>query len=388
MSSLPRITVVGHPFAPIGMGEHLRATYRSLAAVGAHAAVRDVYGPSALDPVLKAEFDGHVVQDFSDINIFVLNGDEIQPSLRHLQTDLPRESLNIVYPAWELSHYPEVWAEQLEKFDEVWAASEFTHAALQSAVRKPVIHRPLPGEIRFGKIHGRRRFRIPESSFVFLFFFDFTSYVERKNPLATLCAFEELRNFFVDEDLYLVIKTKGGSSGSPVYQSFCESLVGVDRVMIIDELLGEDEIKSLIWCSDCFVSLHRSEGFGFGLSAAMFSGKPVVATGYSGNLDYMTEENSCLVRYSLSPVPSGAYPFWEGQVWADPDVEHARTYMEKLFFEPHWARQIGEAASRHIRAHFSYRACGLRYLSRIADCKSSFALNSDRTHARLATGRP
>ena len=109
-------------------------------------------------------------------------------------------------------------------------------------------------------------------------------------------------------DLYLVIKTKGGSSGSPAYQNFFESLVGIDRVMVIDELLGEDEIKSLIWCSDCFVSLHRSEGFGFGLSAAMFLGKPVVATGYSGNLDYMTEENSCLVRYSLCPVPKWSVP--------------------------------------------------------------------------------
>lgn len=374
MSSLPRITVVGHAFDPIGMGEHLRATYRSLAVVGADVVVRDVWGLNPADPVIKAELDGHVVQDFSEINVFCLNGDEIQPSLRHLQTDLPRESLNIVHPAWELSRYPAIWAEQLERFDEVWAASKFTHAALQSAVRKPVMHLPLPGEIRVGKIRGRRHFRIPESSFVFLFFFDFTSYVERKNPLATLRAFEELRKLHADGDLYLVIKTKGGSSGSSAYKSFCESLVGFDHVMLIDELLGEDEIKSLIWCSDCFVSLHRSEGFGFGLSAAMFLGKPVVATGYSGNLDYMTEENSCLVRYSLCPVPSGAYPFWEGQVWADPDVEDARRYMEKLFVEPQWARQIGEAASRHIRAHYSYRASGLRYLSRIAHCFPSVAV--------------
>lgn len=366
MTSLPRITLIGHPFAPIGMGEHLRATYRSLAAVGAEVAVRDVYGQNPPDPVIKAEFDGHVVQDFSEVNIFVLNGDEIQPSLRHLRTDLPRQSLNIVYPAWELSRYPGVWAEQLNKFDETWAASEFTHAALQSAVRKPVVHLPLPGEVRVNKIRGRGRFRIPASSFVFLFVFDFTSYVERKNPLATFRAFEELCRSHAGEDIYLVIKTKGGGSGSPAYQSFRESLVGADRVMVIDELLGEDEIKSLIWCSDCFVSLHRSEGFGFGLSAAMFFAKPVVATGYSGNLDYMTKENSCLVNYSLCPVASGAYPFWEGQVWADPDVEHARTLMEKLFLERHWARQVGEAASRHIRTHFSYRASGLRYLSRMA----------------------
>lgn len=365
MSSLPRITLVGHPFAPIGMGEHLRATYRSLASVGLDVAVRDVYGLNTPDPAIKAELDGHVVQDFSEINIFCLNGDEIQPALGHMQTDLPRMSLNIVYPLWELSCYPPVWAEQLEKFDETWAPSKFIHGALQNAVRKPVIHLPLSGEIRVGKLFGRRYFGIPESSFVFLFFFDFTSYVDRKNPLATVRAFDKLRESQPSEDLCLVIKTKGGRSDSPAYQRFCELLPSFDRIMIIDELLAEDEIRSLIWCSDCFVSLHRSEGFGFGLSSAMFLGKPVVATGYSGNLDYMAATNSCLVDYALCPVPAGAYPFWEGQVWADPDVEHARTYMEKVILEPDWTREIGEVASRHIRTHFSYRACGLRYVARM-----------------------
>ncbi len=365
MSQSPHITLVGHPFAPIGMGELLRATYRSLVAAGAEVSVRDVYGGNVFDSTIRAELDGRLVREFSEVNIFCLNGDEIQPSLNHLQTDLPKGGCNIVYPMWELSRYPKIWAEQLERFDEIWAASAFIRAAFVDAVDKPVIHLSLPGELRVGRLYGRRHFRIPESSFVFLFAFDFTSYIERKNPLATLRAFQDLCAAHPGEDICLVIKTKGAAAASSAYKEFCESFRGLDRVRVIDALLSENEIKSLIWCSDCFVSLHRSEGFGFGLSSAMFVEKPVVATRYSGNLDYMNDSNSCLVDYSLIPVPSGAYPFWEGQIWADPSVEHARTQMEQLLLNPDWARQIGAAASRHIRTHFSYRACGLRYMNRV-----------------------
>jgi glycosyltransferase involved in cell wall biosynthesis len=99
----------------------------------------------------------------------------------------------------------------------------------------------------------------------------------------------------------------------------------------------------------------------------MFLEKPVVATGYSGNLDFMTTENSCLVQHTMIPVPKGAYPFWEGQVWAEPDINDAVDKMIRLVSDPEYARNIGIEASRHVRVNFSYRATGLRYLQRIAD---------------------
>jgi glycosyltransferase involved in cell wall biosynthesis len=110
---------------------------------------------------------------------------------------------------------------------------------------------------------------------------------------------------------------------------------------------------------------ERSEGFGLGLITAMFLGKPVIATAYSANMDFMTERNSCLVRYDLCAVPDGAYPFGEGQVWADPDVDQAVEYMLRLVSDRDYARSIGEQASRDIRVDFSYRAAGLRYNHRI-----------------------
>jgi hypothetical protein len=228
------------------------------------------------------------------------------------------------------------------------------------------MHMPLGVEIKLTSFLGRRYFHIPESAFVFLFAFDFTSYVQRKNPYAVLRAFEEVCKGRPSEDLCLVIKVKAGKAKEEDYRQFRKYISGhTEKVLVIDELLNDNEMKNLLRCCDSFVSLHRSEGFGLGLISAMFLGKPVVGTGYSGNMDFMSEQNSCIVQYTLCDVPAGAYPFWEGQVWAEPDVTHAASHMLRLVSEKGYARTIGEIASRHIRVNFSCRATGLRYLDRI-----------------------
>lgn len=364
-----RVALVGHPFMPIGMGEHLRRVHRAFRAAGSEARVRDVYGMGNDDPDIRGEFEGYLVQEFSpDFNIFCLNADEIGASLKHLCDTLPKNAFNIVYPMWELSKYPTEWGEELNQFDEVWAGSTFAQRAIQPAVDKKVIHMPLSGEIQLNSFLGRRYFGIPESSFVFLFFFDFTSYMERKNPFAVLQAFEELCKRRPNDDLCLVIKAKGGEKKRDDYDRFREYVARYkSRVLVIENTLSDNEMNNLVRCCDCFVSLHRSEGFGLGLIGAMFLGKAVVATAYSSNLDYMTEENSCLVRNELCAVPKGAYPFAEGQQWAEADIGDAVNHMVHLVSDRNYALRIGENASRHIRVHFSYQAAGLRYLDRVRE---------------------
>ena len=102
--------------------------------------------------------------------------------------------------------------------------------------------------------------------------------------------------------MLLVIKLNGGHAAPQDYETFLERIDYFrDRVILVDGTLTDDGIKSLMRCCDCFVSLHRAEGFGFGLAEAMFLGKPVVGTGYSGNLDFMTEDSACLVRTISCP---------------------------------------------------------------------------------------
>jgi glycosyltransferase involved in cell wall biosynthesis len=131
--------------------------------------------------------------------------------------------------------------------------------------------------------------------------------------------------------------------------------------------MQEVEVHNLIRCCDAFVSLHRSEGFGLGLAEAMYLGLPVIGTGYSGNMDFMTTENSMPIGYELVPVPLGAYPHAEGQHWAEPDLDEAESRMIGLLDNPESGRMLGSWASRSIRTGFSYRASGLRIVQRLIE---------------------
>ncbi|MGC2064127.1 MAG: glycosyltransferase, partial [Thermodesulfovibrionales bacterium] len=205
-------------------------------------------------------------------------------------------------------------------------------------------------------------------AYVFLFFFDFTSFIDRKNPFAVLRAFEKVCMERPFEDVRLIIKIGGAKQRQEVRNRFMAELEGFkyrDRIIIIDKSFGNNEIKNLVRCCDCFISLHRAEGFGRGMAEAMYLGKPVIATGYSGNVDFMNEENACLVRYDLIPVREGQYPYPAGQFWAEPDVSHAVDYMLKLLADKNYGRKLGAAASRYLRQFFNYRAMGLKYKRRI-----------------------
>lgn len=361
--------VIGHPFAPSGRGEDVRAVFRALKAAGLSALIRDVYGlNNPRDPDHVAEFGEHLTQRLSDtVNIYILNGDEVEQATAHMRTETPATSYKIVYPAWELAKYPPKWAELLDRFDEIWAPSTFTSQSLASAVTKPVHYLPLPSEVAVSTFLGRRYFDIPESAFVFLFMFDFTSYMQRKNPFAVLEAFERYGRRHPFNDVCLVFKVNNPRERKQDFQEFqkrCQASPA--RVIIIEKTLSDNEIKNLVRNCDCFVSLHRSEGFGRGLSEAMFLGKPVIATSYSANMDFMTTDTSCLVGYNLIPVQSGQYPFPSGQVWADANVDETVDLMERLVADRVLGQRIGERASRHIRCHFGYRATGIKYVDRLS----------------------
>ena len=359
------VRVVGHPFGPLGISRAARVSLASFRAAGIDAKIIDVYGRTEPDAVHAVTLADHRVSDFGDFNLFHLNGDEIEPALAHLGGLRPK-SRNAVCPMWELPRYPEHWAHELERFDEVWAATKFIADAIAPAVRNRVVHVPLATQITPLITRSRRYFGIPDAAYAFLFFFDLRSYVERKNPDAVIEAFRSFLDRRPWSQACLVIKVHGGQNAPDATSRLADSIAPLgSRVRLINAEMREDEAHSLIDCCDAFVSLHRAEGYGLGLAEAMFLGKPVIGTAYSGNMDFMNSAVAHLVDFKLVDVPIGAYPHWQGQTWADPDVNQAAHLMTKLYDDPEAGRALGRSAATHMQAHFSFRAAGLRYVAAI-----------------------
>lgn len=385
-----RVRAVGHPFAPIGMGEHVRSVWRSLDEVGVDAGIVDVYGPQgAPDAELLAQYGDAITPQLGDgVNIYCINGDEIKEALGLLANPMAEGSRNVIYPLWELERYPMEWAKQLMRFDEVWAPSAFIRDAIAKAVDIPVIHMPLACEVKRRALRSRRHFGIRESAYAFFFSFDFLSRIERKNPFAAIEAFRALTAERPFDDVTLVIKTNNADQRPKMKARFDAAVAPLrERVKAIHGTLSDLEMKSLIWLADCFVSLHRSEGFGLGLSEAMALGKPVIATAYSGNMDFCTEETACLIPYDLIPVRAREYPHWQNQRWADPDVEAATRAMRDLVDNPGKGRDMGARARVHLATHFSYLATGLRYQKRLEELTRPQGEEHPRSARRSRRGR-
>src|SRR5262249_52403809 len=158
----------------------------------------------------------------------------------------------------------------------------------------------------------RSDLRLPPG-FMFLFVFDLFSIVERKNPFGLITAFT--RAFQPGEGPILVIKTINGHLRLNDLERVRAAAAGRPDIAIVDEYYTAQQKNALLGICDCYVSLHRSEGFGLTMAEAMGLEKPVIATGYSGNVDFMTPHNSFLVDYVTGSVPAGCAPYPVGSAW-------------------------------------------------------------------------
>ena len=208
---------------------------------------------------------------------------------------------------------------------------------------------------------ARRHFGIRESAFVLLHFFDMSSYAARKNPAAVQALFDRLRAENPFADLQLVLKVKEREAESDWGAVFADD----PQIKVLSTPLDTQGVLSLINACDCFVSLHRSEGFGRGMAEAMALGRLALGTAWSGNLDFMRAENSLLVRADTIAVGADEYPHGVGQHWADPDLDHAHDLLRPVLADPTRGRTIAERGRRDILQSHGNRALGLRILDRV-----------------------
>lgn len=360
------VCLVGHPYTPIGMGEHVRATFRAMRAAGQAPQLLDIYKLEQPSPADQSEMEPSLQNKLSPINVFHINGGEVEQAWNHLSYHGQWDGYNVIYPLWELPRYPEEWAKQLDRFDEIWAPSRFIQESLEKVCTKPIHHMPMSCEVTLTSFMGRRYFGIPEADYTFLFFYDLRSYSTRKNPAGVLKAYRSLLARRPYAKAHLVIKVNGVDTNPAAFEELQQQVADLhNNVTLIQRVMSGNEVKNLVRCCDCFVSLHRSEGYGFGCAEAMSLGHPVIATAYSGNMDYMAPEVSFGVDYQLVPVREGEYPHHENQLWAEPDYEQAVGYMVDLVDAPAKGRALGALARRHMQSRFAYRPIGLNYLNRL-----------------------
>jgi glycosyltransferase involved in cell wall biosynthesis len=187
---------------------------------------------------------------------------------------------------------------------------------------------------------------LPEKATLFGFFFDARSSIERKNPADLLRAFR--RAFRRDDQVALVLKVSH-SDGAPAAMRELSALAeGLPVVWIRDVNLDERQTQTLLGRLDVYASLHRAEGFGLVLAEAMALGKPVVATGFSGNLEFMDDRSSRLVRAKEVVTDRAHGPYPRGTRWAAPDVEHAAELLRSLAADRELRQDIGRQARRRV----------------------------------------
>jgi glycosyltransferase involved in cell wall biosynthesis len=369
------ITLIGHPYATVGMGEQLRSYIAACRSADIPLKVLDIFRyAKRTDASHRNLVEPYEVTSLppGGIRVFHINGDEIESVLATLgaRGDSFSDGYNVIVPAWELPVYPKEWLTGLRKFNEVWALSRFIAKAL-AAVDVSSTYIGQPVEVPLGYFLPRKYFGIRESAFTLLHFFDLSSFAARKNPEAVLRMFEAIRAKRRFDDIQLVLKVKKGDEAAEDWLAAIRERI--PEVLCLGQPMSALETRSLINCCDCFVSLHRAEGFGRGTGEAMFLGRVALATAWSGNVDYMTAENSLLVRHRLVPLGPGEYPFGENQVWADPDVSHAVEQLNALISDPRLARTIASKGRRDVRLGYDFRAVGVRILERITQILASTA---------------
>ncbi len=283
------------------------------------------------------------------------------PSITALQSEIRGGRHNILYPFWELQGVDPKWLDIANHCAEVWAPSSFVANTFRERSKRPVTLVPQPVQFPTRATLVQKQ----AGPLTFLSYFDYDSFGERKNPKATVQSFRAAFPLGT-EDVKLIVKTRGfddrGLRNWLAKQSDIER-----RIEIIDRTVDRSEMERLLADCDAFVTLHRSEGFGFGAAEALAARKVVIATDFSGTTDFIDNSTGFPVAFKLIPVGAGQYPCAEGNVWADADIEHAATAMQSIYDQPGSARNRAELGYQRLRAGFSPEAIGDKMRTLLAE---------------------
>jgi glycosyltransferase involved in cell wall biosynthesis len=358
----PGVNVVGYISSERGVGEVARQVLTALDSRHIPAAAID----APTEPVEIAKALGHLgVSDYPyDYNLVCVNADMLPAVAAGLGPRFydGRRTAGLWF--WEVSKFPEMWLRSFDDLDEVWVASEYIATALRPLTDKPVRTVRVPVTPGPAAEMSRAELGLPEG-FTFLFVFDYRSVFRRKNPLGLVEAFCEA--FEPGAGPSLVLKSICGDEFPAQRDQLAAAIADRPEIHLIEETVSAAAKNAMIANCDCYISLHRSEGLGLTMAEAMYFGKPVIATAYSGNLDFMTDENSYLVPYEEVKIGADAEPYPPDGEWAEPDLEYAARLMRAVASDPEAVAAKARRAMIDIRHTHSPAASAASIEARIAE---------------------
>ena len=363
------VRLTGYLSHALGLGAAARGYARALAAAGVATSTVSVPLHHLQLPVeLDSGYGRHSFEDLvheggHGYELVAVNPDELPGLVERLGEDY-FQGPRIGIWGWETNSIPKRWASAFELVDENWVYSRFMAENIGAVATVPVIALPPPVE-RPAEPPAPVRLGVPEDAFLFLFVFDYLSTVQRKNPVGLIEAFK--RAFAPGEGPILLLKTINGPLRPLAEEQVLWAAHGRPDVHVVDRSLSAAERDGLMAACNCYVSLHRSEGFGLTLAESMAIGKPVIATGYSGNVDFMNVANSYLVDYEIGRVGAGCEIYPPDGEWAEPSVEHAAELMRRVYEQPEEATRLGAQAALDIERELSPATTGAHMRRRLQE---------------------
>jgi glycosyltransferase involved in cell wall biosynthesis len=384
------VNLIGHAFNVSGLGEYLRMIAKAFDAAAIPYCVIDVpigNGASDQDRSLEGKALPNDVEPPYAFDLFCMTGiSHLNLAIYHGFAASPR-TYTIAIWFWELEKWPAQLANTLDLANEYWPCTRIIEQALQSArtIRQkqglqtsgstPIIHMPPVMDLGITSLLSdqasdrkltREAYGLDQESILFNFVFDLNSMIARKNPQAVLKAFQQA--FATTEfDVGLVIKTFPPRRPEPLWDLLKAAAATDKRITIIEADLDRSSILALLACCDVYVSLHRSEGLGIGLAEALQLGLDVIATDYGGNTDFCSGPLAHPIPYHLIPIEQGEYPYHQGMVWAEPDLDAAVAVMRQVAMKRMLSPTTDQTTVDSYRQRFSAAEAGAHFRRRLED---------------------
>lgn len=341
-----------------GIGAAARSTFHALRASSLNPVAVDItelftrvdYDPSITLSDLPRMSQGTL--------ILHINAPETPAALKHLGYLRGKRWRVIGYWAWELPVFPKGWDLSLRYVSELWTLSEFSASSFRQHDSAPKVKSfPIAINVPDDAVLASNQIRKENKIFTVLTMADALSSFSRKNPAGAVRAFRTA--FGNDPTRRLIVKTRNLDASTDAQAVLSEAIGDAKNIEVIDGALPEKDHLALLASVDALISLHRAEGFGMPLAEGMAFGLPIVATGWSGNMSFMTSENSLPVKYSLVQAadPFGLYDGF-GSLWAEPDENDAAEKLRALAADPSLCLRVGALARQSMLSMCSYSAVG------------------------------